>query len=146
MTETLTALRESLAGDLLIPSDGEYERARLCFNLLIDRRPAAIARCLGPDDVRAALAYAREHDLELAVRGGVGVNGGAGGHPCPARERRHRASAVDGPTNATRPAAVAFVTTEHYTLQSARASTIAESNGRATMIFGSLPIGVGTTA
>ena len=45
MTESLTELRESLSGDVLTASDREYERARLSFNLLIDRRPAAIARC-----------------------------------------------------------------------------------------------------
>ena len=45
MTECLTELRDSLSGDVLTASDREYERARLSFNLLIDRRPAAIARC-----------------------------------------------------------------------------------------------------
>ena len=48
--EGLTELRRSLKGDVLAPSDPEYEAARLCFNLLIDRRPAAI--------------------VEVAVRGG----------------------------------------------------------------------------
>jgi FAD/FMN-containing dehydrogenase len=70
MIGNLTALRDSLTGDVLAPSDPEYERARLCFNLLIDRRPAAIARCANPGDVAAALAFAQEHDLEIAVRGG----------------------------------------------------------------------------
>jgi hypothetical protein len=45
VTESLSALRDSLSGDVLTASDREYERARLSFNLLIDRRPAAIARC-----------------------------------------------------------------------------------------------------
>ena len=70
MIENLTALRDSLTGDVLAPSDPEYEPARLCFNLLVDRRPAAIARCANPGDVAAALAFAQEHDLEIAVRGG----------------------------------------------------------------------------
>jgi FAD/FMN-containing dehydrogenase len=70
MMESLTDLRDSLTGDVLTPADGEYERARLCFNLLIDRRPAAIARCLDAGDVATALAFAQEHDLEIAVRGG----------------------------------------------------------------------------
>ena len=70
MTESLTELRASLTGDVLAPSDREYERARLCFNLLIDRRPAAIARCVDADDVATALAFAQQHDLEIAVRGG----------------------------------------------------------------------------
>jgi FAD/FMN-containing dehydrogenase len=63
-------LRDSLKGDVLAEGDPEYEKARLCFNLLIDRRPAAIARCVDADDVTAALAYGRENDLEIAVRGG----------------------------------------------------------------------------
>ena len=70
MTESLTAFRASLTGDVLAPSDREYERARLCFNLLIDRRPAAIARCVDADDVATALAFAQQHEFEIAVRGG----------------------------------------------------------------------------
>src|SRR5512132_3672912 len=70
VTESLTELRDSLHGDVLGPSDSEYERARLCFNLLIDRRPAAIARCADAGDVATALAFAQDHDLEVAVRGG----------------------------------------------------------------------------
>ncbi len=70
MDETARQLRESLTGDVLGPSDREYERARLCFNLLIDRRPAAIARCVDADDVAISLAFAQVHGLEIAVRGG----------------------------------------------------------------------------
>jgi FAD/FMN-containing dehydrogenase len=70
MTGNLTALRDSLTGDVLGPSDPAYERARLCFNLLIDRRPAAIARPVDAGEVARALSFAQEHDLEVAVRGG----------------------------------------------------------------------------
>jgi hypothetical protein len=41
-----------------------------------------------------------------------------------------------------RSAAVTFVTTEHFTLQGARAATIAESTGRATMFLGSVSAGL----
>lgn len=41
-----------------------------------------------------------------------------------------------------RPAAVTFVTTEHFTLQGARAATIAESTSRATMFLGSVSAGL----
>jgi hypothetical protein len=41
-----------------------------------------------------------------------------------------------------RPAAVGFVTTEHFALQSARAATIAESTGRATMFIASISGGL----
>jgi FAD/FMN-containing dehydrogenase len=66
----LDQLRAVLSGDVLEPSDREYERARLCFNLLIDRRPTAIVRCCDADDVAAALAFGQEQGLEIAVRGG----------------------------------------------------------------------------
>jgi FAD/FMN-containing dehydrogenase len=63
-------LQKSLEGDVLEPGDREYEAARTCFNLLIDRHPAAIARCVDAEDVAAALAFAQANDLEVAVRGG----------------------------------------------------------------------------
>jgi FAD/FMN-containing dehydrogenase len=68
--ESLANLRESLAGDVLAPSDAGYDAARLSFNLLIDRRPAAIARCLGAGDIATAFDFARTHEFEVAVRGG----------------------------------------------------------------------------
>jgi FAD/FMN-containing dehydrogenase len=70
MAETLDEFRASLIGDVLVEGDREYERARLCFNLLIDRRPAAIARCVDVDDVASALAFGEAQGLEIAVRGG----------------------------------------------------------------------------
>jgi FAD/FMN-containing dehydrogenase len=63
-------LRDALSGDVLVGGDRKYEQARLCFNLLIDRRPAVIARCVDADDVAAALAFGQENGLEIAVRGG----------------------------------------------------------------------------
>jgi FAD/FMN-containing dehydrogenase len=68
--ESLDELRDSLAGDVLAPGHPEYERARLCFNLLIDRRPAAITRCVDPGDVATALEFGQAQGLEIAVRGG----------------------------------------------------------------------------
>src|SRR5215211_7151684 len=63
-------LDSQFAGELIRPDDPGYDEARSLFNGSIDRRPALIARCAGPADVRAALAFAREHDLVVAVRGG----------------------------------------------------------------------------
>jgi FAD/FMN-containing dehydrogenase len=68
--EDLSELRQSLAGAVLGPEDGEYDAARRGFNALIDRRPAVITRCAGAGDVAAALDFARAHELEVAVRGG----------------------------------------------------------------------------
>jgi FAD/FMN-containing dehydrogenase len=65
-----TALRERLRGEVLRPGDAGYDQARALWNGAIDRRPAMIARCLGAADVAAAVRYAREEGLPVAVRGG----------------------------------------------------------------------------
>ena len=49
---------------------------------------------------------------------------------------------ADQPEIEPRPAAVTFVTTEHFTLQGARSSTIAEATGRATMFLGAVSGGL----
>jgi FAD/FMN-containing dehydrogenase len=63
-------LRAQLAGSILLPSDTAYEDARRVHNGLIDRRPALVARCQGTADVQAAVRFAGERGLEIAVRGG----------------------------------------------------------------------------
>ncbi|MDQ5833636.1 MAG: FAD-binding oxidoreductase [Actinomycetota bacterium] len=63
-------LAERLVGDVIAPDHPEYEAARRVWNGMIDKRPAAIARCAGVDDVAAAIRFAAEHGLPLAVRGG----------------------------------------------------------------------------
>jgi FAD/FMN-containing dehydrogenase len=68
--ESLAELRRSLTGTVIGPTDSGYDAARRCFNALIDRRPAVIARCTGPGDVATAFDFARSHDLEVAIRGG----------------------------------------------------------------------------
>jgi FAD/FMN-containing dehydrogenase len=55
---------------VIAPGDADYDAARRCFNALVDRRPAVIARCVGAADVATALDFARSNDLEVAVRGG----------------------------------------------------------------------------
>jgi FAD/FMN-containing dehydrogenase len=64
------SLRAQMAGPVLAPSDPAYEDARRVHNGLIDRRPALVARCHGTADVQAAVRFARERGLEIAVRGG----------------------------------------------------------------------------
>lgn len=57
-------------GRLIRGDDAEYDIARAVWNGAIDRRPRLIARCVGTADVVAAVRFAREHDLEIAIRGG----------------------------------------------------------------------------
>ena len=55
---------------MITPDDSGYDDARTVWNATVDRRPRLIARCTGTADVLAAIRYARDHDLEIAVRGG----------------------------------------------------------------------------
>jgi FAD/FMN-containing dehydrogenase len=72
----LARLRHRLQGQLLLPDDDGYHQARQVWNAMVDRRPAAIARCASPADVAAAVGFARVHELEIGVRcGGHSVLG-----------------------------------------------------------------------
>lgn len=68
-------LRTSLRGELIEPTDANYNLARKVYNGMIDKKPAAIARCNDVADVIACVNFARENNILLAVRGG-GHNGG----------------------------------------------------------------------
>ncbi len=64
------SLKDVFTGDLIPPGDARYGTARQVWNGMVDRRPALIARCAQEGDVVAALRFARERGLPLAVRGG----------------------------------------------------------------------------
>ena len=57
-------------GVLIPPDHHGYDDARALWNGTVDRRPRLIARCDGSADVAAAVRFARDRDLEIAVRGG----------------------------------------------------------------------------
>jgi FAD/FMN-containing dehydrogenase len=68
--ETMVGLKMRLQGPILAPGDVGYEDSRTVWNAMIDRRPGAVARCLGTADVIRCVQFAREHDLLLCIKGG----------------------------------------------------------------------------
>jgi hypothetical protein len=64
------ALKPLLRGELIQPCDGNYDDARKLYNAMIDKKPAAIARCVDVADVMACVNHARSNGILLAVRGG----------------------------------------------------------------------------
>ncbi|MBG6240249.1 FAD/FMN-containing dehydrogenase [Mycetocola sp. CAN_C7] len=69
-TSVIESLRSSLNGALVAEGDAGYETARVVYNAMIDRRPSAIVRCQGTDDVAAVIRAAAESGTDLAIRGG----------------------------------------------------------------------------
>jgi FAD/FMN-containing dehydrogenase len=72
----IDALAASIAGRVIMPGDPDYDDARQVFLGDVDRRPAAIIRVADTSDVARVIAFAREHDVELAVRCGGHSNAG----------------------------------------------------------------------
>jgi len=75
MSATIDDLRAEVRGAVVTPGDDGYDEARAVYNAMHDRRPAAVVRYADAADVIAAVRYARDHSLDLAVR--------AGGHSVP---------------------------------------------------------------
>src|ERR687886_2410171 len=66
----VAGLQDGFRGELLRPADPGYEDARKVWNGSITRFPALIARCAGVADVIAAVKFAKDNGLLVAVRGG----------------------------------------------------------------------------
>ena len=73
-TGTTTApyeeLSAALRGTVILAGDPGYTQARAVYNAMIDKHPAAIARCADTADVIACVRFARAHGTDIAVRGG----------------------------------------------------------------------------
>jgi FAD/FMN-containing dehydrogenase len=67
---TVDELRSTMLGDVVERGAPEYAAARAIWNAHVERQPAVIARCRGVADVVAAVRFARDNDLLVAVRGG----------------------------------------------------------------------------
>ena len=62
---SLSSLRRSLSGTLLMTGDDGYETARRIHNGMIDKYPSVNARCLGTADVVNALDLQPDTDSRL---------------------------------------------------------------------------------
>jgi FAD/FMN-containing dehydrogenase len=67
----LASLAGSLAGSLVRPEDPEFASLRKpVLGRLTELLPRAVVRCAGPEDVAAAVGFARAHRLPFALRSG----------------------------------------------------------------------------
>jgi FAD/FMN-containing dehydrogenase len=93
--EPYAELAARLRGGLITPGHARYDAERKIFNDMIDKRPAAIAKCTGAADVMDVVRYAREHDIPVSVRGG--------GHNVAGKAVRNDAILIDlGPMHGVR--------------------------------------------
>ena len=69
-SQAVERLGQTFTGPLLTPASPGYDEARKLHNGAIDKHPALIAQCRTVADIVDAVKFAREHELEIAVRGG----------------------------------------------------------------------------
>jgi UDP-N-acetylenolpyruvoylglucosamine reductase len=74
----LEPLHAAVRGDVIEPGDPAYDQARRVYNAAHDRHPAVVVRPVDAADVIAAVHFARDHALPLAVRGGSHAVAGHG--------------------------------------------------------------------
>ena len=67
--DRIERFQTTFQGEVIQPGDSGYETARKIWNASIDKHPGIIARCSGVADVVAAVNFARENELLVAVRG-----------------------------------------------------------------------------
>jgi len=73
--EIIASFKKELRGEVIMPSDVNYNNSRKVYNAMIDKRPGMIVKCVDVADVIASVHFGRKNELLIAVRGG-GHNGG----------------------------------------------------------------------
>jgi len=68
-------LSKEIKGKVIYPEDKIYDETRKVYNGMINKHPGLIIKCIDTADVIAAVNFARENKLLIAIRGG-GHNGG----------------------------------------------------------------------
>ena len=69
-SDSVEALRRQISGSVLLNNEDGFDAARTIWNAMIDRSPTLIVRAASTADVVAAVRFAAEQDLPIAVRGG----------------------------------------------------------------------------
>jgi len=69
LNHSIDNLKGRVKGRLILPGDPGYDEARQIWNAMIDRRPAVIVQCAAAADVPPAISFARDHGLEISIRG-----------------------------------------------------------------------------
>jgi FAD/FMN-containing dehydrogenase len=67
----LETLRAGIRGTVTGPDDPDYDTARAVRNGMIDKRPAVVVQAVNAGDVMAAVRFAADNGLTVAVRGGA---------------------------------------------------------------------------
>lgn len=80
-------LGDELDGRLILPTDGDYDKARSIVNNAADKRPGAIVRVRTAADVQRTVNFARDQGIELAVR--------SGGHSSAGHSATHGGIVID---------------------------------------------------
>lgn len=69
MTEDIGALADRVGGEVLVPGTDRYEEERRSgFQTAYQHRPSVVVAATSADDVRAAVRYAGDHGLPVAVQ------------------------------------------------------------------------------
>jgi len=67
--DAIAGLQSKIKGQIVLPSDANYDEVRAVWNAMIDKKPAVIVQCASADDVPAAINFARQHGLDISIRG-----------------------------------------------------------------------------
>ncbi|WP_406724075.1 FAD-binding oxidoreductase [Streptomyces sp. GD-15H] len=74
----LEDLRGAIRGEVIKPGDPNYEERKLIWNGYFQKNPGAIVRVDGASDVMKVVNFARDNEIELAVKGGGHCFAGTG--------------------------------------------------------------------
>src|SRR5262245_65294795 len=66
-TSAVAGLADAVKGRVIEVGESGYDEARAVYNGMVDKRPAAITFCADEQDVAAAIGFARNGGLQIAV-------------------------------------------------------------------------------